>query len=171
MSRTSCRVAARVDHGHGREQRKTAAAPAGAADEVIQAGSGTTRVPARPSTAASNEPGSVIDAKLELADDQLLVAVDGEAVVGSVMAGYDGHRGWLYAVAVDPQRRRRGLGRRLVEAALARLAERGCVKVNLQVRSGNDAVVGFYRELGFDMEPRISLGKLLTESANGAENP
>ncbi len=118
-----------------------------------------------------NEPGAVIDAKLELADDLLLVAVDGEGLVGSVMAGYDGHRGWLYAVAVDPRRRRRGLGRRLVEAALARLGERGCVKVNLQVRSGNDAVVGFYRELGFDVEPRISLGKLLTESSNGAENP
>ncbi len=113
-----------------------------------------------------NEPGAVIDAKLELADDLLLVAAADGDVVGSVMAGYDGHRGWLYAVAVAPGRRRSGIGRRLVEAAVGALAARGCIKVNLQVRAGNDAVAEFYRRLGFEPEPRLSLGRLLVRNGN-----
>ena len=82
-----------------------------------------------------NRAEAAIPAKLALADDLFFVA-EGPAgeVVGSTMAGYDGHRGWLYAVATDTRLRRRGIGRALVEHACAELASRGCGKVNLQCR-------------------------------------
>lgn len=81
--------------------------------------------------------------------------------MGSIMHGYDGHRGWLWGVAVAPSHRGRGLGAALVRAAEAALAARGCAKINLQVRQGNAAVTTFYERLGYVVEPRISLGKLL----------
>ena len=103
-----------------------------------------------------------VPAKLAMNDDLLLIAVNAEqAVIGSVLAGYDGHRGWLYAVAVDPGHQRRGIGQRLVAAATTRLADLGCTKVNLQIRAGNEQVAAFYASLGFTIEPRISMGKRL----------
>jgi ribosomal protein S18 acetylase RimI-like enzyme len=109
-----------------------------------------------------NRAATAIPAKLLLADDLFFVAEGptGEAL-GTVMAGYDGHRGWLYAVAVDPRARQRGIGRALVEHACTALATRGCGKVNLQVREGNEAAAAFYEELRFVREPRISLGRVL----------
>ena len=77
------------------------------------------------------------------------------------MAGYDGHRGWLYAVAVDRNVRRVGVGAKLVEHAVRHLQAIGCVKVNLQIRANNSEVVDFYKALGFKVEDRISMGKLL----------
>ena len=103
-----------------------------------------------------------IPAKLAVQPDLLLVALDGQEVVGTVMAGYDGHRGWLYAVAVDPSLRKHGIGRALVDHACAELAARGCGKVNLQVRDGNESAAAFYGGLGFIREPRISFGRLLS---------
>ncbi|WP_159869177.1 GNAT family acetyltransferase [Novosphingobium sp. 9U] len=109
-----------------------------------------------------NRAAAAIPAKLALGDGLLLVAEDASgAVIGTVMAGYDGHRGWLYAVASDPLLRRSGIGHALVEEACRRLADLGCVKVNLQVRAGNATVAAFYRKLGFDEEPRISMGRTL----------
>jgi len=77
------------------------------------------------------------------------------------MAGYDGHRGWLYTVAVSPQYRRQGIGRKLVQHAESALIEMGCLKINLQVRASNAEVVAFYQRLGYLVEERISMGKLL----------
>ena len=109
-----------------------------------------------------NRAEAAIPAKLALGDGLLLVAEDDDGcVIGTAMAGYDGHRGWLYAVAVHPNRRRSRIGRSLVEEACARLATLGCVKVNLQVRAGNAATAEFYRKLGFAEEPRISMGREL----------
>ena len=103
-----------------------------------------------------------IPAKLALEDELLLVAeAEAAKVVGTIMAGWDGHRGWLYAVAVDPDAQRQGVGRALVAAALDRLAARGCGKVNLQIRAGNTAVVAFYERLGFAVEPRTSMGRTI----------
>ena len=103
-----------------------------------------------------------IPAKLALADGLLFVAEGpGGEVQGTVMAGYDGHRGWLYAVAVDPGLQGRGIGRALVEHACAELAGRGCLKVNLQVRDGNERAAAFYEAIGFAREPRISFGRTL----------
>ena len=77
------------------------------------------------------------------------------------MAGSDGHRGWLYALAVLPSHRRRGVAKALAEEAIARLQRLGCTKVNLQVRSGNDAATAFWRSMGFDIEERVSMGRRL----------
>ncbi len=115
-----------------------------------------------PNDPPRNRAETAIPAKLALDDGLLLVAEDGTGkVIGTIMAGYDGHRGWLYAVAVDAASQRSGLGTALVEEACLRLHARGCVKVNLQVRAGNEAVAAFYRKLGFAEEPRISMGRSL----------
>ena len=82
-------------------------------------------------------------------------------VIGSVMGGYDGHRGWVYSLAVTPSLRRKGIASALMQAIEEKLRERGCLKVNLQVVSSNNAVVALYEELGFHVEERISMGKKL----------
>ena len=108
-----------------------------------------------------NHAAAAIPEKLAVQPDLLLVALDGGDVVGTAMAGYDGHRGWLYSVAVRRSHRRRGIGALLVREAETRLAALGCGKVNLQVRSTNAEVVAFYEALGFEVEERVSLGKRL----------
>jgi dethiobiotin synthase len=111
---------------------------------------------------ARNEPRYVLALKQSHGDDLLLVARDGDTLVGTAMAGYDGHRGWLYSVAVDPDRRRRGIGRTLVRALETRLAALGAPKINLQIRRGNEAVIPFYEALGYQVEAHTSMGRLLT---------
>lgn len=105
-----------------------------------------------------NAPAKMFDAKLAMRDDMLLVATDADTVVGTAMVGYDGHRGWLYAVAVAPEHRRRGTGTALVRHAVDALRRAGCIKVNLQIRATNSAVRGFYEALGFEIEERLSMG-------------
>ena len=100
-----------------------------------------------------------IPAKLKVQPDLFLVALDRGVVVGSIMAGYDGHRGWLYAVAVLRSVQRRGLGTALVREAENRLVAIGCKKINLQLRSSNTAVAKFYQSLGYAVEERVSMGK------------
>ena len=107
-----------------------------------------------------NEPTRALQAKLAC-DDLVFVAEDGGNIVGACMAGYDGHRGWLYAVAVDPQHRRRGIGQGLVGEATQALKQLGCIKLNLQIRADNHAVADFYRALGFDVEDRLSMGRFI----------
>lgn len=104
-----------------------------------------------------NEPGATLEAKLAV-DGKLFVLVDGTHIKGTVMTGYDGHRGWLYLLCVSPELRGEGWGKALVQHALSVLSLDGCRKVNLQVRPDNHAVVDFYRGLGFDVEERISMG-------------
>jgi len=111
-----------------------------------------------------NDPSQVISAKRAV-DDLIFVALEEDSIVGAVMAGYDGHRGWLYAVAVDHPHRRHGIARRLVAHALDALRQLGCIKVNLQIRSDNAQVVAFYESLGFCVEDRISMGLHLHRSA------
>ena len=110
-----------------------------------------------------NDPSQVISAKRAV-DDLIFVALEEDSIVGAVMAGYDGHRGWLYAVAVDHPHRRHGIARRLVAHALDALRQLGCIKVNLQIRSDNAQVVAFYESLGFCVEDRISMGLHLRRS-------
>ncbi len=102
-----------------------------------------------------------IPAKLAVQPELLLVAVAGDEVIGTAMAGYDGHRGWLYSVAVRRTHRRTGVGAKLIGEAEHRLARLGCSKVNLQVRAENSAVAAFYRTLGYEVEERVSMGKRL----------
>ena len=114
-----------------------------------------------PDDAPHNQPATTIRKKLAVERDLFFVAVAEGAVVGTVLGGYDGHRGWVYAVAVRPQHRRRGIGTALLRQLEAALAERGCLKVNLQVRASNTGVVAFYGRLGYAVEERVSMGKRL----------
>ena len=107
--------------------------------------------------APHQHPRASLDAKLAV-DDRIVVAEHQGKIIGSIMVGYDGHRGWLYSVAVAPDQRRTGLGSKLVRHAIAELARIGCMKVNLQVQPQNSQVVAFYESLGFAVEPRISMG-------------
>lgn len=109
-----------------------------------------------------NDPHRDIERKLAMGDDLFLVAVDRDGVlVGSVMAGYDGHRGWVNYLAVDPRRRTQGWGRSLMDDAERRLLAVGCPKLNLQVRSDNSSAVEFYRHIGYVQDDVVSLGKRL----------
>jgi hypothetical protein len=115
-----------------------------------------------PDDPAHNEPSMVIDAKLKV-DDLIFVAEQKKRLIGACMAGYDGHRGWLYAVAVLEEERRNGTGEALVNKAIETLKELGCIKVNLQIRSTNTQVAKFYSALGFDVEDRLSMGIFLND--------
>lgn len=112
-------------------------------------------------TAAHNDPASVIQQKKTVQPELFLVALLDGVLVGSVMGGYDGHRGWIYSLAVNPGVRRRGIGTALMRHIEQELARRGCPKINLQVSANNAAVVAFYQKLGYAVEERISMGKLL----------
>lgn len=111
--------------------------------------------------ASHNNPSRSLHRKLNHDRDLLLVAVEEDRVIGTVMGGYDGHRGWLYSIAVDPGYRRRGVATALVRRMEQLLAGRGCPKINLQVMPSNPQAVEFYRSLGFVVEERISMGKVL----------
>ncbi len=113
---------------------------------------------------AHNDPSLAIDKKLGAADGLLFVATQGGDVIGTAMAGYDGHRGWLYSIAVHPAARRNGVGAALVRHAEQALAQRGCMKVNLQLLATNEATAAFYKTLGYKVEPRISMGKVLSQN-------
>jgi ribosomal protein S18 acetylase RimI-like enzyme len=112
---------------------------------------------------AYNDPDVSIRRKLDAQPDLLFVADLADEVVGTIMAGYDGHRGWIYSVAVSPNHRRRGIGSALMQRAERALTELGAPKINLQVRSNNSAVVPFYQSLGFRVEERISMGKVVDD--------
>lgn len=113
--------------------------------------------------AKHNRPSLAIDKKREV-DDLFFVALDGAVVVGTIMCGYDGHRGWIYSLAVAPSHRRQGLGSRLMSHAEHELGRRGCMKINLQILEGNESVATFYSSLGYSVEKRVSMGKLLPEN-------
>ena len=108
-----------------------------------------------------NHPETDIHRKLAVQRELFLLAVVDGQVVGTAMAGYDGHRGWVYYLAVAPGHRRKGIGTALMRRVERDLAAMGCPKLNLQVRASNEAVVAFYRKLGYQVEERISLGKRL----------
>ncbi|WEK14029.1 MAG: GNAT family acetyltransferase [Candidatus Microbacterium phytovorans] len=108
-----------------------------------------------------NNPHQDIARKLRVQPELFLVAVDGSEIVGSVMAGYDGHRGWLYYLASSPDRRGEGIGRRLVERAEELLIDLGCPKVQLMVRTENVEVHDFYSSLGFEPFEVWTTGKRL----------
>ncbi len=108
-----------------------------------------------------NAPRAVIARKRAQRDGLFWVATLGRRVVGAVMAGWDGQRGWIYHLAVEPSVRREGIGRSLVAEAERALGARGCPKVNLQVLESNRDVVAFYERLGWRVEDRVSMGKTI----------
>ena len=108
-----------------------------------------------------NDPHRDIARKLTEQPELFLVGTLGDEVIASAMVGFDGHRGWVYYLAVAGRHRKRSYGRALMQEAERLLIERGCPKLNLQVRAGNQAVLAFYERLGYQVEPLISLGKRL----------
>ncbi len=110
---------------------------------------------------AHNEPGLAIDKKISVADHLFFVALSEDSVVGTVMAGYDGHRGWIYSLAVAPECRKSGIGTALLAHAEKALEGLGCVKINLQIVEENKDVQTFYIRNGYTIEKRISMGKRL----------
>ena len=111
-----------------------------------------------------NAAETTIPAKIAAQPDLFLVALKEDQVIGSVMAGYDGHRGWISRIAVLKSYARQGVGTTLMHAAEARLLAIGCRKINLQIRATNTAVVAFYQRLGYSIEERISMAKRLSAS-------
>jgi ribosomal protein S18 acetylase RimI-like enzyme len=108
-----------------------------------------------------NDPHKDIRRKLAVRPDLFLVGVLDGKIVACVMAGYDGHRGWLNYLAVAPEHQRRGHGRTIVAEAERLLRAEGCAKVNLQVRTTNQRVIEFYRRIGFVADDVLSMGKRL----------
>ena len=111
--------------------------------------------------APHNNPEVAIGLKTAYDPCLFLIAVADRRVVGTAMGGYDGHRGWVYSLAVDESERGTGIGTALMREVEQRLRALGCLKVNLQVVGTNFGVVGFYEGLGFSVEDRISMGKRL----------
>jgi ribosomal protein S18 acetylase RimI-like enzyme len=114
-----------------------------------------------PNDAPWNNASTAIAEKMRFQPDLMLVALEGLLVIGSVMAGYEGHRGWISRIAVLRAHRRKRIGRALLLEAEGRLAALGCIKINLQILETNSAVVRFYEEAGYEIEPRISMSKRL----------
>ncbi|WP_320824010.1 GNAT family acetyltransferase [Reinekea sp.] len=110
-----------------------------------------------------NDPAKDIARKLKVNPELFLVVLDGQELIGSVMGGYDGHRGWLNFLAVHPKHQFKGIGRALVLRVEALLRELGCPKLNLQIRSANTQVSAFYRALGYGDDQVIGLGKRLIQ--------
>lgn len=115
-----------------------------------------------------NDPRKDIRRKLSVQPELFLVGSIGGSVMASVMAGFDGHRGWVNYLAVAEPYRRRGLGRLLMQRVEMQLREMGCPKLNMQIRSANAGVVAFYERLGYAQEQIISLGKRLISDEQAA---
>ena len=116
-----------------------------------------------------NDPHADIDRKLQVQPELFLVGEIDGSVVATAMGGYDGHRGWVFYLAVEPAHRRRGLGREIMERLEGLLRERGCPKINLEVRRSNLDVVRFYERIGYRDNDVVGLGKRLVEDRpNGA---
>jgi ribosomal protein S18 acetylase RimI-like enzyme len=109
-----------------------------------------------------NDPVEDIQKKLDFQPDLFLIALLDGRLIGSVMIGYEGHRGWMNYLAVLPEYQKRGYGRKLVERSIEELKKLGCLKLNVQVRESNSGVIEFYRRLGFKDDNVVSLGLRLT---------
>ena len=119
-----------------------------------------------PDAPAHNDPVLDIDRKLSTQPELFLVALRGESLVGTCMGGFDGHRGWVYFVAVHPEFRRQGIASHLMRELEARLLKLGCPKLNLQVRDAAPEATLFYERLGYSIEKRTSMGKVLGASTD-----
>ena len=108
-----------------------------------------------------NDPNKDIEMKLQVQPELFLVGIISNRIVSTVMSGYDGHRGWIYYLAVDPDFQQNGIGRRMVEKTETKLRKLGCSKINLQVRNSNKSVIAFYQHIGFLDDDVLGMGKRL----------
>ena len=108
-----------------------------------------------------NQPDLSFDKKIQQKDNLFYIAEHNNTILGTIIAGYDGHRGWIYSLAVKPKYRRKGIGSQLITTATNELSKRGCLKVNLQITGDTSPYIAFYKKNGFNVEKRISMGKTL----------
>ena len=108
-----------------------------------------------------NDPGSDFDLAFSNPTSVVLLARQGARLVGTVLVGFDGHRGWIYYLATDSEHRNRGIGRALMVAAEDWLRPFGCPRVRLMVRGDNLAAKGFYRSIGYEDQDVVTLGRVL----------
>lgn len=114
-------------------------------------------------TRPQNDPADDIRRKLRVQPELFLVVEIDNHLIGTVMAGYEGHRGWINYLAVKPEHRRGGVGRALMNEAERLLHAAGCPKINLQIRSTNRQVIAFYQSLGYSVDDVVSMGKRLKQ--------
>jgi ribosomal protein S18 acetylase RimI-like enzyme len=108
-----------------------------------------------------NDPDRDIDRKIDRDPDGFLIGESAGRIVAAAMAGYDGHRGWVNYLAVDPEFGDSGIGRTMMESIEKHLIELGCPKINIQVRGSNAAAIAFYERIGFSRDDVVNLGKRL----------
>lgn len=123
-----------------------------------------------PASQPWNDPVAELARKLSQHDDLVFVAEKEGILIGAVVAGYDGIRGWIYRLAVSPENRRLGIGRQLLKQAESALLALGCPKVNLQVRATNSGSLEFYRRCGYLVQDHSSLGKPLLSEADSPDD-
>ena len=110
-----------------------------------------------------NDPHKDIERKIKINPELFLVGTIGDRIAATAMGGYEGHRGWVNYLAVDPDFRKRGLGRQMMRAVEEKLLGMDCPKLNIQVRSGNVEAIEFYRKIGYKVDEAVSMGKRLIE--------
>jgi ribosomal protein S18 acetylase RimI-like enzyme len=108
-----------------------------------------------------NNPQSDINRKLKVNPELFLIGTLKGKIIATAMGGYEGHRGWVNYLAVDPEYQRKGYGRQLMAEIEKRLLALGCPKINLQVRDGNTQALEFYNRIGYKNDNVVSLGKRL----------
>jgi ribosomal protein S18 acetylase RimI-like enzyme len=113
-----------------------------------------------------NKPNIAFDQKIKHKDNLFFVAERNNTIIGTILAGYDGHRGWIYSLAVEPAYQRQKIGTHLLTKAIEELKKQGCLKINLQITGETSPLVDFYKTLGFRVEKRISMGKTLHKTGN-----
>lgn len=110
-----------------------------------------------------NNPETDIQRKLSTSPNLFYIGVLDDELIASCMAGYDGHRGWIYFLAVKSAYQRKGFASSLLDHAESELIKLGCPKVELMVRKTNENVISFYQSAGYDIDPVMVLSKRLTE--------
>jgi len=108
-----------------------------------------------------NDPKKDIQRKLKVNSELFLVGVENDKIVGTIIGGYEGHRGWVNYLAVSPSHQRKGYGHQLMEAVEVKLRAMGCPKINLQIRKTNLNVIAFYKAIGYNLDDVVSMGKRL----------
>jgi ribosomal protein S18 acetylase RimI-like enzyme len=110
-----------------------------------------------------NDPGADLERALASPTSTVLADVQDDQLISTAMVGHDGHRGWVYYLAVSPEAQRRGHGRTMMAACEAWLTDRQIPKLNLMIRGGNASVQGFYRAIGYEAEDRVVMSRRLGE--------
>jgi len=108
-----------------------------------------------------NDPKEDIETKMAFQPELFFVGLLDNKIIASVMAGYEGHRGWINYLAVLPEYQRKGYARQMMDKCEEVLKEMDCLKINLQVREGNEAVIAFYKSIGYTNDHVVSFGKRL----------